>query len=119
MHERIASDYAPSQDLPCADSALLAPLRRSPEFAAIAERVVGDGPVDTWQEDDLHFFVFRLGPEEDAPATPEPPVAVFVMAPGQTEPVSAVTVTPTAEGDAAEVVDIRDPDSGYTAPYAP
>jgi hypothetical protein len=49
------------------------------------------------------------------PAPDETPVAVFVMDGEKAAPVSAVMVTPLAEGREAMVVDLREPESGYTA----
>ena len=76
--------------------------------------------VDAWQEEGLHFFVFQLLPADGAAAVPaEPPVAVFAMHPEEPAPVSAVVVTPSASGTEAEVMDLRRPESAYTAPYSP
>ena len=75
--------------------------------------------LDSWQEDGLHFFVFRLRPPEGtATGVTDAPVAVFAMHPEVDVPVSAVTVTPKNGGATAEVQDIREPDSVYTAPVA-
>jgi hypothetical protein len=49
----------------------------------------------------------------------EPPVAVFVMDGEKAAAVSAVTVTPLPDGRDAQVVDLRKPESGYTAPMPP
>ena len=109
-----------SDDLPCADVKLLVPLKRSPEFAAIRRRVANHHHLDSWQEDGLHFFVFQLHPAEVVAANgaraTEAPVAVFTMHPEQTEPVAAVVVTPSPNGAEAEIRDLREHDSVYTAP---
>ena len=64
----------------------------------------------------------RVSAEQShAVATPnghEPPVAVFAMRSPEPLPISAVIVTPSADGQEAEVVDLRQPDSGYVAPLA-
>ena len=74
-------------------------------------------PADAWSQEGFHFFVFALRPPDEAETpAPEPPVAVFAMHPESKEPVSAVVVTPTAAGDEAEIRDLRQPDSAYTAP---
>jgi hypothetical protein len=100
--------------------AFLVPLANSAEFAAVRPRVAGGRFLDSWQEDGLHFFVFRLAPV-DAAATGhaaggEPPVAVFAMHPESSGPVSAVVVTPLPGGAEAEVRDLCAPDSVYVAP---
>jgi hypothetical protein len=104
--------------LPCADASLLAPLKKSPEYRAIRPRVVSPRAVDSWQDEGVHFFVFLLNPVEGAAAvSDDPPVVVFAMHPEQPAPVSAVVVTPRPGGDEAEVLDLREPDSTYTAAY--
>ncbi len=111
-----------SDDLPCADLALLTPLQSSPEYGAISQRVANPKPVDAWQEDGLHFFIFELLRVDGAGAVPpaaEAPVVIFTMHPEEAAPVSVVAVTPIPGGEHAEVVDLRQPDSGYTAPLAP
>jgi hypothetical protein len=117
LHDQIASQYAAGDDLPCADVKLLVPLKRSAEFAAIRRRVADHHHLDSWQEDDLHFFVFQLRPAEGAAANgTEAPVAVFAMHPEFAAPVSAVVVTPSPGGAEAEIRDLRAPDNVYTAP---
>jgi hypothetical protein len=90
-------------------------LRASAEFQSIAARVADSEPADAWQEDGLHYFVFTLHRNGVRPAPDETPVAVFVMDGEKAAPVSAVMVTPLAEGREAMVVDLREPESGYTA----
>ena len=119
VHQRFADHYDVSADLPCADAALLIPLKRSREYGAIRKRVADLRPVDSWQEDQVHFFVFALRPEENAPATPEAPVAVFAMHAECTEPLSAVVVTPSLDGVQAEVRSLREPATVYTMPLPP
>ena len=119
VHQRFADPYDVSADPPCADAALLVPLKRSREYGAIRKRVADLRPVDSWQEDQLHFFVFALRPEENAPATPEAPMAVFAMYAESTEPLSAVVVTPSLDGVQAEVRSLREPDNVYTMPFPP
>jgi len=111
---------APAEDLLCADDAFLGSLKASAEFASIHARLVSDHYSDSWQEDGFHFFVFPLsavnGPWNGHVASPEPPVAVFVMHADQQEPVSAVVVTPLPDGQEAEIQDLRTPDTVYQAP---
>jgi hypothetical protein len=88
----------------------------------IRPRLAGDHHVDSWQEDNLHFFVFQLRPTNGATdhgAEIEPPVAVFVMHADQEEPVSAIVVTPLPDGEDAEIRDLRTPDMVYEAPMSP
>ena len=117
--QRFTDQYDVSADLACADAALLVPLKRSREYGAIRKRVTDLRPVDSWQEDQFHFFVFALRLEENAPATPEPPLAVFAMQWESTEPVSAVVVTASPDGVQAEVRSLREPDTVYTMPLPP
>ena len=70
--------------------------------------------MDSWQEDELHFFVFRL--EAATREAAEPPMAVFAATSNPREVVSAVIVSPSLDGETAEVVDIRAPESSYVAP---
>jgi hypothetical protein len=115
----ITSSAVAPQELPCADAALLAPLKASTEFATIGPRLLTHLPLDTWQEDELHFFVFRLradgvagneqGAERDAP------VAVFVMDFASDAPISAVVVTTRPDGTEPEVHDLRIPDGTEAA----
>lgn len=119
-HAIIATQYAPGEDLPCADLALLVPLKKSPEYRTIRPRVAKPRAIDAWQEEGLHFFVFELKAAESAPAQPsELPVVVFTMHPEETAPVSVAIVTPRPDGEEAEVVNLRDPGSAYIVPVAP
>ena len=90
---------------PCADYALLTPLKRSREYHALRPRVSDLRPTDAWQQDGLHFFVFALHPI-DGEATTEPPVAVFAMRPDVQDPVSAVVVRSRPDGLEPEVTPI-------------
>ena len=119
VHPRVADQYDVSADLPCADASLLVPLKRSREYGAIRKRVADLRPVDSWQEDQVHFFVFALLPEDNVPATPEPPLAVFAMQRESSEPVSAVVVTASPDGVQAEVRSLREPGTVYTMPLPP
>ena len=114
---------------PCPDIKLLVPLKRSPEYAAIRRRVADPHHSDAWVEDGLHFFVFQLHPLEGAspPGTnggargrgaPQAPVAVFAMNPEASAVHSAAVVTPGPDGAEAEIMNLREPDSVYTAPVA-
>lgn len=120
MHDQIARQFGVAADLPCADAALLVPLKRSPEFRGLRPRLAGKPPhpvVDSWLDDGFHFFVFQLVPggEGFRAARDAVGLAVFAMHPDSREPVSAVTVVPTERGRAAEVTDVRSGGS-YVAP---
>ena len=120
MHELVAERLGVDDNLPCADNALLVPLKRSKEYRAIRKRVADLHPADAWQQEGFHFFVFVLRTAEgtDVVLPEEPPVAVFAMHPQEKEPVSAVVVTPSGDGAEAEIRDVREPDSAYTAPIS-
>ena len=113
VHPRGADQDDLSADLPCADASLLVPLKRSRQYGAIRSRVVDLRPVDSWREGQVHFFVFALRPEDNAPVTPEPPLAVFAMQRESTEPVSAVVVTASPDGAQAEVRSLHEPGTVY------
>ena len=98
--------YRVGEGLPCADVKLLVPLKRSRLYGVVRPRVAELRPVDSWLQDELHFFVSRLHPP-DGVVLPEPPLAVFAMHPAATEPLSAVIVTPRLNDQAAEVLDLQ------------
>lgn len=102
--------------MPCADYKLLVPLKRSREYGAVRKRVADLRPADAWQQEGFHFFVFELRANgSHTPGTGQA-VAVFAMHPEVQEPVSAVVVTPNGDGAEAEIRDLREPDTAYTAP---
>jgi len=117
LHDAISEQFGVAEDLPCADSAFLAPLKRSPEFRGLRPRLAGQPPhpvYDSWLDDGFHFFVFQLVPH--AAGAEDGGLAVFAMHPDQHEPVSAVTVVPTDTGSHAAVTDLRTPANSYIAP---
>jgi Carboxypeptidase regulatory-like domain len=116
----IVYGLSPTANAPCADSALLVPLKRSREYRAIRPRVAELLPIDSWLQDELHFFVFRLKPENGT-VLPEPPLAVFTMHADAKEPVSAVTVTPDPDGQAPVIADLRrgEPNGAVSSPGRP
>ena len=119
LHTQITTQYAPADDLPCADFALLVPLKKSPEYRTLRPRIANVQAIDSWQEEGLHFFVYALKPPDAGGVNPsDPPVAVFTLHPEEPTPISVVVVTPSADGAEAEVVDVRQPDRAYTAPYS-
>ena len=105
--------YAP-EDLPCADFGLLGPLKRSGEYASLRKRVANPKPIDAWQDNTEHFFVFELRPIENA--TGRASFALFKMRWENDGPVLAVTVTPIADGKQAEVRSIAQPSNVHLVP---
>jgi hypothetical protein len=102
-----------NEGLPCADFALLVPLKRSGEYGMIRRRVADPKPVDAWQLHGVHYFVFGLRGEPGA-AGAEEPLALFAIRHGEPAPSCAVIVTAGPNGDAASVVDLRQSDLAYT-----
>ena len=120
LHSQLTTQYAPADDLPCADFALLVPLKKSPEYRTLRPRIANVQAIDSWQEEGLHFFVFALKPPdagggESDPIRRSPCSRCTRRSPRR---ISVVVVTPSADGAEAEVVDLRQPDSAYTAPYS-
>jgi hypothetical protein len=95
-------------------------LKASAEFAAIGPRVLTEVPLDSWQEDLLHFFVFPLRPVDGAAnelgVESDGPVAVFVMDTASPAPVAAVVVTPSLNGAEAAIQHLRAPQVDSVAP---
>ena len=111
--EDAAVSYRVGEGLPCADPKLLVPLKRSRLYGVIRRRVAELRPVDSWLQDELHFFVFRLHPP-DGTELSEPPLAVFAMHPASKDPLSGVVVTPSPNGKAAEVTDLQEPEGAHS-----
>jgi len=109
----VASLYDIADDLPCADFGFLKVLKRSPEYGSIRRRVADPKPVDAWQADMVHYFLFQLRPLEDVI-----PYALFTMRWEDNGPVSALVITPDTEGKQAEVVNLSQPGSVQTVPLS-
>jgi hypothetical protein len=104
------SAFDGDEGFPCADFALLVPLKRSPGYRQVRHRLVGVKPIDAWQTDDLHYFVFQLRSESEAPESAAvAPLALFTMRPGEASPVRVQLVMLTAGGELERVVDLRTP----------
>jgi hypothetical protein len=99
--------FGADDNLPCADLGLLGLLKRSPEYRAIRRRGADPKPVDAWQLDCLHYFVFKLPPTQ---RTAEGPFAMFTMRWEDNGPVSVIVVTPEPGEDRVEVIDVRQPE---------
>lgn len=110
--------YGVSDGLPCADTKLLVALKRSRTYGRIRPRVADLRPIDSWQQDELHFFVFRLRPLDGADL-PEPPLAVFAIHPAAAEPASAIVVSPCRDGTEAEIVSLLLPENGHSPDLPP
>ena len=77
---------------------LLKPLKRSARYAAIRPRVADPKPLDAWQTQGPHYFLFQL---HAVNGDPEPPCALFTMRWEDNEPLSVIIVMPntTPPGD--------------------
>jgi hypothetical protein len=107
--------FGADDDLPCGDFGLLGPLKRSPEYRAIRRRGADPKPVDAWQSNSLHYFVFKLPPPERAA---EGPFALLTMRWEDNGPVSAVLITPDPGENRVEVVDVRQPETVQHIPLS-
>jgi hypothetical protein len=120
LHGAIAEEFAAADDLPCADSAFLVPLKRSAEFRHLRSRLAGQAPhpvADSWLDDGFHFFVFGLAPGGlGNGGAADPGVAVFAMHRDSPDPVSAIVVVPTDRPGLAEITNLRGPGGSYVAP---
>jgi hypothetical protein len=119
MHEAIAEQFGVADDLPCADSAFLGPVKRSLEFRRLRPRLAGPAPhpvFDSWMDDGFHFFVFLLAGANGGEPTVQSGMAVFAAHPEAEDLVSAVTVVPTEDGGSAEIANLKAPGGSYTVP---
>lgn len=97
---------------------MLALLKRSPEYRLIRRRVVHPKPLDAWQLNCEHYFVFELRPEKGGAATTTATTfALFKMRWQDNGPASAYTPSP--DGKHTEVSDVRQPDKVHVVPLAP
>ena len=96
-------------------------LKASTEFATIRGRVASEECLDSWKEENLHFFVFSLLANEEVASDEggeEGPVAVFAMHPASNTPFSAVVVSPRPGGLEAEIRDLGSSQTAYVAPVS-
>ena len=108
--QRATGQLAPDADvIKSPDFGLLGPLKRSPEYAEMRKRVAEPMPIDAWEMDMVHYFIFQLKPLEDAPAGAEPPYVLFEMRYEDYGPLSVLLITPKPNGEEAEVVNLRAP----------
>lgn len=116
MPGAVAGLYENLDSLPCADFRSLGPRKRSPEYAATRRRVADLKPVDAWQVNMLHYFVFQPRPPEETPAEAAAAFARFTLLWEENEPGSAVVITPIPGGEQAEVMSLREPGATHTVP---
>ena len=105
-----------ADSLPCADFEFLKPLKLSPQYAAIRKRVANPKPVDAWQANLIHTFVFQLKPAADAPADAGVPYALFSMSFDYDGPAKAVVITPDVSGIHVQVENLLQPGVVQTVP---
>lgn len=97
--QRASGNFQESPEtFPLPDFGLLGPLKRSHEYASIRRRVAEPMPIDAWQMDLLHYFIFQLRPDENAPAGEDATYALFTMRWEDDGPVSALIITPDTGG---------------------
>ena len=106
--------YEAAEELPCADFGLLGPLKRSAEYGSIRASVADPKPLDAWQQDMYHYFVFQLRTVEVAQADAGPPYALFTMSWENDGPVSALVIAPDVSQKQAKVVNLSMPESVQT-----
>jgi hypothetical protein len=95
---------------------LIAPIKKSPEYRKMRPRLAGPAPVDSWEDEGLHYFVFQMKPEDGAAEGAEPPVAMFTMRRDEADPAGVLVITLGPGGDHAVVTDLRHPDQTQHVP---
>jgi hypothetical protein len=75
----------------------------------VRPRLAGPAPVDSWEDEGLHYFVFQMKPEDGAAEGAEPPVALFTMRRDEADPAGALVVALEVGGDEAVFTDLRQP----------
>jgi hypothetical protein len=105
-----------ADSLPCADFEFLKPLKLSPQYAAIRKRVANPKPLDAWQANLIHYFVFQLKPAADAQADADAPFALFSMSFDYDGPAKALVITPDASGTYVQVENLLHPGVVQTVP---
>lgn len=113
--DRLSMAAQPDYQASISYDQLLVRLKHSLEYQVIRDRLGSFEPVDAWQEEDLHFFVFQLRAVDSLFANPsEPAVAVFTMHPQRGDMVSAVIVTPQHDGAEPDVRNVLVYEAGST-----
>jgi tetratricopeptide (TPR) repeat protein/glycosyltransferase involved in cell wall biosynthesis len=121
LHRLSAGPNGTQAHLPSAHEALLSRLERSPEYAAVHDRLADPRPADVWHQDGLHFMAFELRrTDRTAVNGCEPPTVVFATHPISGDLISAVVVTPRSNGQEAEITSLRNqPESRRTQALRP
>ena len=110
--KRASGELPPTEDvIRLPDFGLLGPLKRSAEYAAIRRRVADPSPMDAWEMDMTHYFVFELRRTEAADPASEPPYALFKMRWEDDGPLDAMVITPDVRGGEPRVEKIVVADS--------
>jgi hypothetical protein len=73
----------------------------------VRPRLASPAPVDSWEDEGLHYFVFQVKPEDGAAEGAEPPVALFTMRRDETDPAGALVVALGPGGEEAVFTDLR------------
>lgn len=93
----VALDAAPP-----ADPALRCIVEGCAAYARLGPALVSLEPAESWQTDQLHYFLYRLHP----PAPGRTPHALFIVHQDADTPLSAVVVTPGARGLPSSTLDL-------------
>lgn len=97
--------------------ASLSMVASSPAYEGLQDRIASPLPIDAWEEEGLHFFVFQLhGTDSMGGSQAEAPVAVFTLRPDEAESISVVTVSPGQDGEEALITNVGAPEMSYTVP---
>jgi hypothetical protein len=94
---------AMAEDLPKADEALAGVLERSGEFNVIRHRLANPEPVDSWQADMKHYFLYKLKSDAEA----QNATALFVMSWDYDDPLSGVVITTNQVDRDARMVNLQ------------
>jgi hypothetical protein len=109
----LAAEYINDEDgLAPANFFLLAPLKRSPEYASIRSQVAELKPIDAWSLENLHYFVFAMKPRSDVPVDAEYRVAMLVMN-NDEKLVSALVIRTNGSDCEAHVQDLCHPGKSF------
>ena len=92
------------------------PLKRSAEYAAIRKRVANPKPLDAWQANLVHYFVFQLHPAANTPDGSGTPFALFSLSWDHDGPSMAIVMTPDASGTYVVVENLLQPGVVQTVP---
>ena len=100
-----ATSHQDVDDLPRADTGLIAIVESSPEFHRIATQLHDKIPSDTWREGDRNHFVYRLKPNSDGAERN----ALFIRRWEDYGLLSAILITSDPHKGEPLVIDLRSP----------